>query len=116
MLISTFNTIRRVFMISIDAAHKAKLMHDLRLVIEDAQELLRMTADQVGEGALGVRSRIEARLAEATRELKHLQDAAVHSAKAAGDATDEYVREHPWQSIGIAAALGLLAGLLLRKQ
>jgi ElaB/YqjD/DUF883 family membrane-anchored ribosome-binding protein len=45
-----------------------------------------------------------------------LQDAAVHSAKAAGDATDEYVREHPWQSIGIAAALGLLAGLLLRKQ
>lgn len=103
-------------MISMDAAHKAKLMHDLRVVIDDAQELLRMTADQVGEGAVGVRARIEARLAEATSELKHIQEAAVNSAKAAGDATDEYVRDHPWQSIGIAAGLGLLAGLLLRKQ
>jgi len=35
-------------MVAIDAEHKAKLMHDLNLVIEDAQALLRMTADQVG--------------------------------------------------------------------
>ena len=102
-------------MIAMDADHKAKLMHDLRVVIDDAQELLRMTADQVGEGAVGVRARVEARLAEATRELRHLQEVAVHGVKAAGEATDEYVREHPWQSIGIAAGVGVLAGLLLRK-
>jgi len=102
-------------MTSMHTDHKTKLMHDLRVVIDDAQELLRMTADQVGEGAVGVRARIEARLAEATRELRHLQEAALNSAKAAGDATDEYVRDHPWQSIGIAAAVGLLVGLALRK-
>lgn len=102
-------------MISMDADHKVKLMHDLRVVIDDAQELLRMTADQVGDGAMGVRARVEARLADATRELKHLQEVAVNGAKAAGDATDEYVRTHPWQSIGIAAGVGVMAGLLLRK-
>ena len=36
-------------MVAIDAQQKAKLMHDLNLVIEDAQVLLRMTADQVGD-------------------------------------------------------------------
>jgi len=103
-------------MISMDADQKAKLMRDLGVVIEDAQVLLRMTADQVGEGVEGVRARVEARLAEASQELRHLQEAAVKSAEAAGDATDKYVREHPWQAIGIAAGVGLLLGLLLRKE
>ena len=57
-------------MISLDADQKAKLMNDLRVVIDDAQELLRMTADQVGESAVGVRARVEARLADATRDLQ----------------------------------------------
>ena len=103
-------------MISIDAEHKAKLMHDLRVVIDDAQEVLRMTADQVGDSAVGVRARVEARLSEATRDLKHLQDAAVLRAKAAGHATDEFVHENPWKSIGIAAGVGLVVGLLVSRR
>jgi len=103
-------------MISIDAEQKTKLMNDLQVVIEDAQEMLRMTADQMGDSAIGVRARIEARLAEASRDLKHLQEAAVTRAKAAGHATDEFVQEHPWQSIGIAAGVGLLVGLLIARR
>ena len=103
-------------MISLDADQKAKLMNDLRVVIDDAQELLRMTADQVGESAVGVRARVEARLAEATRDLEHLQDDVVARAKAAGHATDEFVQEHPWQSIGIAAGVGLVVGLLIARR
>ena len=41
------------------AAHKEKLMHDLRVVITDAEELLRVTADQAGAGATEVRGRIQ---------------------------------------------------------
>jgi hypothetical protein len=103
-------------MISIDAEQKTKLMNDLQVVIEDAQELLRMTADQMGDKATGVRARIEARLAEASSDLKHLQEAAVTRAKAVGDATDEFVQEHPWQSIGIAAGIGLLVGLMIARR
>ena len=91
-------------------------MNDLRVVIDDAQELLRMTADQVGESAVGVRARVEARLADATRDLQYLQDDVVARAKAAGHATDEFVQEHPWQSIGIAAGLGLVVGLLIARR
>ncbi len=103
-------------MLSMHADQKAKLMDDLRLVIDDAQEMLRMTADQVGESAAGVRARVQARLAQATEELQHLQDAAIARAKAAGRATDEFVHENPWKAVGIAAGVGLLVGLLISRR
>ena len=37
-------------------------------------------------------------------------------AKAAGRATDAYVHEHPWQSIGVAAGIGLLLGMLIARR
>lgn len=96
--------------------HKEKLMSDLRVVIADAEELLRMTADQAGEGAADLRSRLQARMNQAKADLLHLQDVAVAKAKAAGHATDEFVHENPWRSIGIAAGAGLLMGLLVSRR
>lgn len=98
------------------AASKDQLMSDLKVVISDAEELLRMTADQVGEGAADVRSRITARLNQAKSDLLHLQEAAVAKAKAAGHATDEFVHENPWKSVGIAAGIGLVVGLLVSRR
>ena len=63
-------------------ADKDKLMSELRTVIQDAEELLRMTADQVGDSAEGIRARMTARLHQATNELHHLQHVAVTQAKA----------------------------------
>jgi len=40
------------------ADSKEKLMEDLRLVVSDAEELLRATANQAGEGAAAARARI----------------------------------------------------------
>ena len=103
-------------MVAIDAEHKAKLMHDLNLVIEDAQALLRMTADQVGEEAKAVRDRVGARLGQAKEELLALQDSAFQSAKAAAHATDDFVHENPWKSVAIAAGAGLLLGVLISRR
>lgn len=103
-------------MTEITTAQKDKLMSDLRLVIADAEELLRMTADQVGEGAADLRGRVQARMNQAKVDLLNLQEAAVAKAKAAGHATDEFVHENPWKSIGIAAGVGLLIGLLISRR
>lgn len=96
--------------------HKSKLMSDLRVVIADAEELLRMTSDQASEGAADVRSRVQMRMNQAKADLLHLQEAAVAKAKAAGHATDEFVHENPWRSIGIAAGVGLVMGLLVSRR
>ena len=103
-------------MTDMTAVNKDKLMSDVRVVIADAGELLRMTADQAGEGAADVRSRVQARMNQAKVDLVHLQEAAVVKAKAAGHATDEFVHDNPWKSIGIAAGVGLVIGLLVSRR
>ncbi|MDO8450664.1 MAG: DUF883 family protein [Rhodoferax sp.] len=103
-------------MVEMTTVHKDKLMSDLRVVIADAEELLRMTADEAGEGAADIRSRVQARLNQAKADLVHLQEAAVAKARAAGHATDEFVHENPWKSIGIAAGIGLVVGLLVGRR
>lgn len=98
------------------STHKDKLMSDLRVVISDAQEVLRMTADQAGESAADLRSRVQARMNQAKDDLLHLQEVTVARAKAAGHATDEFVHENPWKSIGIAAGVGVVVGLLMNRR
>jgi ElaB/YqjD/DUF883 family membrane-anchored ribosome-binding protein len=48
--------------------------------------------------------------------LHDLSDDASESARAAARVTDDYVRDNPWQAIGIAAAVGFLAGLALSRR
>ena len=103
-------------MTELTTAQKDKLMGDLRLVIANAEELLRMTADQAGEGAAELRGRVQGRIQQARAELAHLQEVAVAKAKAAGHATDEFVHENPWKSIGVAAGAGLVIGLLIGRR
>jgi ElaB/YqjD/DUF883 family membrane-anchored ribosome-binding protein len=98
------------------APQREKLMSDLNLVIADAQELLRMTADQAGDSAAEVRARIETRLQEARVQLAEMQDEALIQIKAVGRMTDEFVHENPWKSIGIASGIGLVIGLLLSRR
>lgn len=100
----------------ITSTQKDRLMSDLRLVITDAEELLRMTASEAGEGAADIRSRVQAKMNQAKTDLVNLQAVAVAKAKAAGHATDEFVHENPWKSIGVAAGLGLVVGLLIGRR
>lgn len=97
-------------------APKDKLMTDLRAVITDAEDLLRLGADQTGATASEWRVRVEHRLAAAKDRLAQLQEAAVAKAKAAGVAADDYVHEHPWKAIGAAAGVGLIVGLLIGRR
>lgn len=95
---------------------KDKLVADLRAVIADAEELLRLGADQTGAGITEWRARVESRLAVAKDRLARLQETAVAKAKAAGIAADDYVHDHPWKAIGGAAGIGLIVGLLIGRR
>lgn len=98
------------------ATQTDKLMADLRLVVADAEELLRTTAGQAGEGAAELRDKVSATLARARASLADAQESALARARAAGRAADDYVHDNPWRSIGIAAGFGLLVGLLIGRR
>lgn len=103
-------------MTDMSTAQRDRLASDLRLVVADAEELLRVTASQAGEGAAEARARVQATLTQARANLLHMQETVVAKAKAAGHAADEYVHENPWGSIGVAAGIGLLAGILIGRR
>ncbi len=75
-----------------------------------------MTADEAGDAAGDIRNRLQTRMNQAKADLILLQQAAVAKARAAGHATDEFVHENPWKSMGIAGSVGLLLGLLISRR
>ena len=103
-------------MTELTSAHKDKLMADLRVIIADAEEILRLTANQAGEGITDFRLRMQAKLQQAQAELAELQELALAKVKAAGLAADEYVHDNPWRAIGAAAGVGLVIGLLIGRR
>jgi ElaB/YqjD/DUF883 family membrane-anchored ribosome-binding protein len=95
---------------------KERLMKDFRAVAADAEELLKATASQTGERVTAARARIEETLREARARLAELEEGAIARGKQAARRTDEYVHDHPWESIGVAGAVGFLLGMLISRR
>jgi ElaB/YqjD/DUF883 family membrane-anchored ribosome-binding protein len=93
-----------------------QLVSDLKNVVNDAEALLNATSTQTGDTIKTVRARTEESLRQAKARLTEIEQDAVRRAKEIADATDEYVRDNPWQSVGIAAGIGLLLGVLLGRR
>jgi ElaB/YqjD/DUF883 family membrane-anchored ribosome-binding protein len=95
---------------------REKLVSDIMLVIGDAEELLNATASQAGEKITAARARIQANLKVAKKRLDEAGGVAADRAKVAAKVTDEFVRDHPWQAVGVGAAVGLILGMLISRR
>ena len=93
-----------------------KLVDDLKAIITDAEELLKLTAGQTGDKLGDVRSRMGEHLTAAKGRMLDAEAALIDSGKKAARATDDYVHEHPWQSLGAAAGVAFLLGLLVGRR
>ena len=85
------------------------LVRDLKLVMGDAEELLKATAGDAGGKVKEGRARLQAALESARSTCEDLQDRTVEAVKT----TDQVIREHPYESIGAAFGVGLLIGVLV---
>lgn len=93
-----------------------RLLDDLRQVVEDTEALLRATAGQAGERAQEARTRAEDSLRQARARLEGLEQEVVTRARDAAHEADRYVHANPWQSIGVAAGVAFLLGLLVSRR
>jgi len=94
----------------------AQLMDDLRIVVEDAEALLKATAGQAGERVDQVRTRAEESLRAARARLDEFEGEVADRAREAARSTDRYVHENPWGAIGIAAGVAFILGLLASRR
>lgn len=95
---------------------REQLINDFKVVIADAEALLKASADSGGEKIAELRSRASQSLNTMKERLGEVEHKMVDKTKAAAKATDVYVHENPWKSIGVAAGVGLAIGFLLGRR
>ncbi|HLH53596.1 MAG TPA: DUF883 family protein [Verrucomicrobiae bacterium] len=89
-----------------------KLLQDLKAVVRDGEELLKAGARDLSERGAAARERLSSALEVAKDTQRKLQDQILSKA----NATDRVVREHPYESIGLAFGVGVLIGILSRRR
>jgi ElaB/YqjD/DUF883 family membrane-anchored ribosome-binding protein len=94
------------------AVARERIAADLKALTHDAEDLLKATAHDVSDKTKDARARLGAALERAKATCVHLQEQTTAAAKKA----DTIVREHPYESIGVAFGLGLLVGFLVTRK
>ena len=82
-----------------------RLVSDLKRIVRDSEELLKATTGVVGDKTQQVRERLSETLKTAKDTCWDLEETA-----------DRTIRDHPYESIGIALGVGLLVGLLIGRK
>lgn len=94
---------------------KDNLVHDFESLVADAEKLRQSAAGLAGEEMAELRDQLNVYLRRA-RESLHLTEGSLREQGiAARERTEEYLHEHPWGSIGLAAGVGFLVGMLVRR-
>lgn len=97
-----------------------QLTEEFHSVVAETEALVKALASASSESASGLLADVERNLDVAKKRFSELEQSAMKSTKAAVKATDEYVHNNPWQTIGIAAgvggAIGLMIGLALSRR
>jgi ElaB/YqjD/DUF883 family membrane-anchored ribosome-binding protein len=89
------------------------LLNDLRTLVAEAEKML---GDTVGEHAADAVTTLRARFDAAHERFSDLYETAKDKVVDGAKRTDKVIRTNPYQSIAIAAGVGLLVGVLLGRR
>ncbi len=89
---------------------------DFRVVCDSAEDLLKATADLGGEKLVALRERVDQALRNVKVRVSDAQDKVLTRAREDALVASAFVRENPWKTVGIAATVGVLVGLLLSRR
>jgi ElaB/YqjD/DUF883 family membrane-anchored ribosome-binding protein len=93
-----------------------KLLSGFNAVIADAEDYLAASVGQAGEAYATARRKLERSLDTARTQASEAQRLFARRTRVAARAADRYVHRNPWQSLALAAGVGLLAGLLISRR
>jgi ElaB/YqjD/DUF883 family membrane-anchored ribosome-binding protein len=99
-----------------ESVSREKLVTDVKVVLSDAEDLLRATAADASERVKSLRPKLEESVRAARARVTEAERAVVDRTKAAAVATDRFAHENPWKIAGIAGGVGLLLGLLIGRR
>ena len=92
-----------------------KLIRDARMVLQDAEDLIKATAGDIGDRTREARAKLAGALVVTRETCNRLECHLTQRAQA----TDAALREHPYEALamalGVGAAVGVLAHRLLDR-
>ncbi len=91
-------------------------MNDFKSAVSGAEGLVHDASQAAAREYTLARRNVEGALDDAMHRLDEARRAVTKGARGAADATDGYVRDNPWTALGVAAAAGLLVGLLFHRR
>lgn len=98
------------------SAQTERLVTDVKILVNDTEELVKATASQAGEKIVEMRNRAQQAVNNLKPQLVRIETAVVEKAKATATATDAYVHDNPWTAIGVAAGIGMVIGMLICRR
>jgi ElaB/YqjD/DUF883 family membrane-anchored ribosome-binding protein len=98
------------------AMARERVLQDLKTLARDSEVLLKSTAGDLGERAGEARRRLAGALERAKAAGAELKELTVASAKVTVNKADIVIRDHPYESIGIAFGIGVLVGVLVSRR
>ncbi len=90
---------------------REKVYDDVKVLIKDVQELLKATTSVVGDKATETRARVQDHLKTVQDKLGDHYETVRSKGQEAFNHTDGYVRDNPWNAVGIAAGIGFILGI-----
>ena len=95
---------------------KAAASNEIKSLIADVEDLIARIADLKDADVVRVRNKVQ-RAVDATKQsLADGVDTIRQHAQTAANTADNYVRESPWQAVGIAALVGAIVGILATRR
>lgn len=98
-----------------DGFKQTQLIDEFNELLTDAEALLQATATQSGGKIAELRTKVGESIRVAKESMGEMETVILHQTKAAAKATDAYVHENPWQSVGVAMTAGFIIAWLVRR-
>lgn len=100
------------------AASKADsaLKQEFQNFVADLESLISATTSLTGDELSKARDKLSERVSTAKDSLQAMSSDVVSRARDTAKATDEYVHEQPWKSMGVSAGIGFLLGMLVARR
>ena len=93
-----------------------QLIGEFKALMADAEALIQATEDHPSETISSIRNKALETISGAKESLSNLEGALTEKAKVVAEGADDFVHRNPWEAVGVAAGLGLLIGLLIRRR
>ena len=97
-------------------SHQAATHKEFAELVQDAEDLVNNTVDTMGAQTAAARAQLQNTLARARERMGTRVQALADRSREIASVADDYVRERPWQMVGIGAAAGLAIGFLVARR